>query len=406
MTVELRKIRDDEFIDSQNLSKYAFGFWSDDELKSNDRERYGFDPDENIVAFVDGKMAAKVRNRPFEQMIRGVMKPMGGVAAVATYPQYRRRGYIRQLMLAAFADMRQKGQVVSALYPFRENFYTQFGYATLNNYLTPSVELSTLAHYLPLLKQDEDKWGIEHYRARDVQGEWLDFSREMASKYHGSVYFSKPLAEPYWQRMVKDQHVVFLKENGRYLAAARFLIKGYMDTGELHVRDWHWQTLAARDRLFAYLATHADATPTLKFPAPYGTNFHSWIRQPTTEIKAKIGFVVLMGRVIDVVGAMADLPAVVDGRIVIEVEDEQCNWNNGRYELVGDNGRLHATPTQKPAVCKSSILGLSAMIYGSLSIDELRYRGWLTGNVPAFESATELLHKWFPPKIAFNINTF
>ena len=406
MPVEIRKIKDEEFTKAHNLSKYVFGFWSDDESKPNDRERYGFDPDEYIAAFVDGAMAAMVRNRPFEQMIRGVMKPMGGVAAVATYPQYRRRGYIRQLMQAAFADMRQKGQVVSALYPFRENFYTQFGYATLNNYLTAVVETSTLAHYLPLLKVDEDKWTFTRHRARDVQAEWLGFGRELASKYHGSVYFSKPLNELYWQRIVKDQHVVFVRENGRLVAAARFLIKGYMESGKIGVREWHWRTLEARDRLFGFIATHADATPILNFPMPYGTNFHAWIQQPTAQIKAEVYFVVLMGRVIDVVGAIADLPAPTDGSVVIEITDEQCEWNNGRYKLVGVNGRLHATPTQKPASCNINILTLSSMVYGGLSIEELLHRDWLTGNSSDFDEATTLLNNWFPPKIAFNTNTF
>ena len=414
MTVKIRKIKDKEFTESQNLSKYAFGFWSDDEPQPNERARYGFDPDEYIAAFVDSTIAAKVRNRPFEQIIRGVMKPMGGIAAVASYPKYRRRGLIRQLMLAAFEDMRQKGQVVSALYPFRENFYTQFGYATTNNHMTAVVETNTLSHYLPLLKQNEGEWTIERHRARDVQAEWLGFSREMASKYHGSVYYSKLLADPYWQRQVKDQHVVFVRENslppqrsgGRLVAAARFHIKGYMETGKIAVRDWHWQTLAARDRLFGYFATHADTVPTLKFPMPYGTNFHAWIRQPTVGIKVEINFVVHMGRVIDVVGALANLPAPIDGTIVIEVEDEQCRWNNDTYELVGDNGRLHATRTQKTASCKADILTLSSMVYGTLSIAELQHRGWLTEKSSDFALASSLLNNWFPPKLIFNTNTF
>ncbi len=50
-----------------------------------------------------------------------------------------------------------------------------------------------------------------------------------------------------------------------------------------------------------------------------------------------------------------------------------------------------------------SVQGLSALVYGSLSIDEVIHRGWAIGTS---EAERHLLAHWFPPLLAFNLNSF
>ncbi|KAA3664558.1 MAG: hypothetical protein DWQ04_05120, partial [Chloroflexi bacterium] len=68
MSIEIRHPKSDELEAAQWLDKYAFGFWSDEEIKPEDTE--GTNPNHSLVAFVDGQMAAKVETHPFEQIIR------------------------------------------------------------------------------------------------------------------------------------------------------------------------------------------------------------------------------------------------------------------------------------------------------------------------------------------------
>ena len=402
MNIEIRHLKPDELEASRWLGKYAFGMWTDDEMKPEDYE--WVNPNHTLAAFVDGQLAAKVVTQPFEQVIRGVVKPMGGVAGVASYPEFRRRGLIRQLIHAFFVKMRADGQSISALYPFRENFYERYGYVTTNNNLSVKVETKSLAHHIPLMRQDNETWSYERKRARDYKLEWLAQVRKMGVIHHGFVFYT-PESTPdgLWKRAAKDQHLLAVKQNGTLAAAARFLSKGYMDSGELTVREMYWQSPEARDRLLAYLASHADAVPVTWLPVPYGTNFHNWINTPTVQIEAKIGFVVLMGRVVDVVGALADLPVPVNRELVIEVGDKQCQWNNGRYLLRGENGRLSAIPTDRLADINMTIEGLSALIYGTLPAAEAEYRGWINGLTT---DTRTLLDIWFPQMILFNTNHF
>lgn len=47
------------------------------------------------------KLVSMIRNYTFNQSIRGTIKKMGGVSHVATFPEYRLRGYVKELTKAA-----------------------------------------------------------------------------------------------------------------------------------------------------------------------------------------------------------------------------------------------------------------------------------------------------------------
>ena len=294
MAIEIRHPKRDEIEATRWMSKYAFGFWSDEKIKPEEIEQAN--PTHTLGAFIDGQLAAKVATLPFEQNIRGVIKPMGGVAGVATYPEFRRRGLVRQLMTAFFAKMRDNGQSISALYPFSESFYERFSYVTTNNNLRVKVQTKTLAHHMARFKLNDETWSYERKRAYDHKTEWFAHVRVWDTMHHGFVFYSPESTPDFvWNLVSKDHHLLYVWHHEQLMAAARFHNKGFMDNGEMTVKEMYWRSPEARDRLFAFFASHADASPALWMPVPYGTNFHSWTNTPSLEIGAKIGFVVLMG---------------------------------------------------------------------------------------------------------------
>lgn len=399
--MEIRKLHENELEAFARLGKYAFGNWSD-EISPPDL--VWFNLDECFALFTDGRMAARLRNRTFTQAIRGVFKPMGGIASVASYPEYRRQGFVRQLMQAAFADMQEKGQVISALYPFREGFYGRFGYVTTNSYLKVKVPTHALEHYLPATaSMEDDGWSFNRQRARDSYAEYLPFLRECSVQQHGFVMLTPIASEQLFSRLWENQHVVLLKQHGRIQAAARYHVKGALADGVLSIYEMFWQSLPARDKLLSYFARHADATPACWLNVPLGTNFQSWLHQPTIPFEASISSINMMGRVVDVSGTLNALPAQTDGEICFAYSDAQCPWNNGRYRLTAQNGTLHTEKTTADCQLQLSVHGLSALVFGSLSLAEIVHRGWATA---VSEPAQHLLNHWFPPQLAFNTNYF
>ena len=96
-----------------------------------------FDPeqpqvdDERVhVARLDGQLAACLTVLPFGQWFGGRRVPTGGVASVAVAPELRGRGVARALLSQALVAMRERGEVLSGLYPTTARLYRSMGWST------------------------------------------------------------------------------------------------------------------------------------------------------------------------------------------------------------------------------------------------------------------------------------
>lgn len=81
-----------------------------------------------IVARDRERLVAACKCYQMEQRILGVAVPMLGLAAVAVAPSHRRRGLGARLCSEAIRRGAERGDVVSALYPFRPDYYERLGW--------------------------------------------------------------------------------------------------------------------------------------------------------------------------------------------------------------------------------------------------------------------------------------
>ena len=77
----------------------------------------------------DGRMAGAFRAYALTQHMHGTPYRMMGLAAVAVDETARRRGIARDLCMHAIRVARDRGDVLSMLYPFRPSFYHGLGWA-------------------------------------------------------------------------------------------------------------------------------------------------------------------------------------------------------------------------------------------------------------------------------------
>ena len=78
--------------------------------------------------FRDGVLAGGLRLFRFTMTVRDVSLVVGGVGSVAVHPLYRKQGVARRLIHAYHNICRDEGLALSALYPFRPDFYGRMGY--------------------------------------------------------------------------------------------------------------------------------------------------------------------------------------------------------------------------------------------------------------------------------------
>jgi predicted acetyltransferase len=99
-------------------------------LKLDERAR----PGDYLIAERDGIDVGTATSLSLRMWIRGACLPCQGVAYVGTVKTHRRggskgeRGIATQVMQETIRQARQRGDVVSALMPFRASFYEHFGY--------------------------------------------------------------------------------------------------------------------------------------------------------------------------------------------------------------------------------------------------------------------------------------
>jgi predicted acetyltransferase len=78
--------------------------------------------------FDGGRLVALTGVLPFGQFFGGRAVPMGGLASVAVAPDRRGRGLARRVIAAALASMRERGEVISTLYPAMTRLYRGMGW--------------------------------------------------------------------------------------------------------------------------------------------------------------------------------------------------------------------------------------------------------------------------------------
>jgi predicted acetyltransferase len=398
--MEIRKITMEERRALLELWHYAYTEWTDREIK--DEQLEDIIVEETYGLFENGALLSSVRIHNFEQSVRGVIKACGGIAGVATYPEARRKGYVRQLIQEAFKIMRQQEQSVTMLDPFKQSYYEQFGYVATNAPYLVEAPIKALNHWYK--EKPGSDWSYERVRAVDAKEEYLKFVREVGpSHYHGYIIFTT-ITDAEWKQRVKDSIIVFVKHKGKTQAISRYRIRGerIQDRfhSKLHAIDLLWRSLEARDRLFSFFTKHIDQIDAISIHAPFEPYVDHWFKDSRLKIERKTNWMV---RIVDVMKAFENLPGAGEDVITLELSDPDCPWNNGLFSLQSEKGKLHLTKSSGHPVVKTSIQALSSLLYGTLPLEELEFQGKLSINE---EWARHILQRWFPPLPLYNVVYF
>ncbi|HUP87357.1 MAG TPA: GNAT family N-acetyltransferase [Acidimicrobiales bacterium] len=338
MTAVLRPITTDELPALQTITSYAFG---------------GFDggpapwinPDWTMCAFVDGRLATTFGAWPFRVRLNGRSVAMAGITMVATLPEYRRRGLLRQVMIKALAEQRDRGQAIAILWASMGAIYQRYGFGLAS---------STVSY-------DIDPRRIQFADGGPAAGTVRLHSREEARPIFEEVFkeFSRPRnlviqrAGAMWDiRQAGDR-----KEFGVYRDVSG-APRGFVafDTGTdperspnqtITINDWAAMDADAYRGLWEFFGAH-DLVGWVRWtrvpeddPAPF-------LFLEPRELHRRTADGIWM-RVTDVVEALPQRPYGDADALTIAVRDDVCPWNDGTYvlETTGEEStcrRIDATP--------------------------------------------------------------
>ena len=101
--MKIRKIDKNDRLEILKGDLYAYSRWTNQDLPRS--QLTAINPDDVLVAEIDGKIAAALQCFHWQQSVRGSLKAMGGIGGVWTYPEYRNQGCVTAI---AFLPLKQE----------------------------------------------------------------------------------------------------------------------------------------------------------------------------------------------------------------------------------------------------------------------------------------------------------
>lgn len=363
---EIRTLNDHEIDDALELSAYAFQYELTDEMRR--RKRNLTNPDEVWGYFVDGTLAAKLQIMPLSIYIHGQVFDMGGIAKVATWPEYRRHGMVGKLMSRSLTVMKKKGMTLSLLHPFSFSFYRKYGWETYidhKQYILSTEQLPPKTEDVGIMK-----------RITDPMSQWLELQQ---------IY--DPYARAYNGMLARDEKwwTTELLPRKSGVAAVHYTKAGEPDGYLLYdvknrimdIKEMVYLDESARKALWSFIANHDSMIEKVKVTAPVNDPFAFTLPDPQIEQSIAPYF---MARIVDVRNFLLQYPFCAPKRPVkleFFLNDQHAEWNHGKYTLTIDQSGQTSIEVVKEGRTDTScdIQTLTALLMGYQTPEMLKQIG-------------------------------
>lgn len=310
---------------AKRLWMYCFGM--SDEV-AEDILNAIFNPEYCLGVFIEKELAAALYILPFEIFFHGDVVKMGGIAGVATLPEYRHAHCARNMLVKSLEIMKGRGQIFSMLAPFSYAFYRKYGWELCYHY---KEYVLSMEDFKKFGKGYGTFYRLTHDELPDMEKTYNNYVK----RYSGSIKRPGEL----WKRKLNQQdksgerRYGFRDESGA--------LKGYIfyriNNGKFHINELVYDSRETRNELFRFVYMHRAQAGEVVWRAPYDDNTLLMIDNPRREVKFVPG---MMGRITDVKSVLERYPYKLGysglkptSGFIIKVDDPWAPWNDGCFEV-------------------------------------------------------------------------
>ncbi len=395
MDITVRSIGEDEALEFQRTFDGVFG----NGLADEDCRRFlSTHPlDRTFAAFDGDAMVGTSADLPFEVTVPGGMLPMAGLTVVAVRPTHRRRG-VMSAMLRAYTDaVHERGDPLGGLWAAEAPIYGRFGFGS-------AVDKEAIAF---------DGRRLEILDGRDLRELALldlDEARNVLPGVYDQVRLRRPgmlnRSAAWW-----EYRHFFDPEQERHGASANRFVVAY-DAGEpcgyvvfRQKPEWDDGHAAGTIRVTEVIAVDGDTERALwhflsrvdLFPLVAWDNAPvegtlAWIASDSRRVERKVSDSLWL-RLFDIPAALAGRRYRADGRLVLEIGDEYCSWNEGCYELIAEGGAAECRRTEAVPDLVMTAATLAALYLGGRTCSALADARLVAGEPRAVDLADGLF-RW------------
>jgi predicted acetyltransferase len=330
------------------------------------------------VAEENGRVVGACQLFWLRQWISGVPMRVTGVGGVAIAPTHRKRGLASRLLVAGFEHARERGDVASALFPFRAAFYEGLGYGLAGEAHQYQVPPSLLPDdkrermRVQLVDGEGDEAAMRAIyaeAARDLQTGQLDRTERSWTKSWGRDDLAA---------------VLYRGESGEAegYAIVRYRADLPVDRRFIEVEERVWLTLGAQRGLYGWLSTLGDQWREVVYRAHPEEGFGDRLSEPRLPLLSAPSWglwfpsaTLLRGpmfrilHVADSLGARR-LAGTDELTLLLEIQDRQLPANDGPWRVHMEGGRMEVERHEGGAADATLRLGiptLSRIFIGALA---------------------------------------
>ena len=381
MSIEIRTCPPDRFTELLKTAEIGFGEDVSDELI--ERVRKVSDPERFVCALDGDRFVATGGVFTVNLSVPGGDLAAGGVTWVTVVPSHRRRGILRGMMRLMVDDCHARNEPLAMLWASEGAIYQRFGYGLATYSLQFDAETAAWG-----FARD---WPVEGSCRLLRVGEGLDLVRPVyeAAYAQRAGFLSRtpdwwvgqlPLADKDGKGGEAKRLVVY-EADGSPEAYAVYKTKGDWTrrgpNGTVTVEEAIGSTARGTREIWRYLFT-IDLIQTLhasRLPVDHPV-------QLLAAEPRRLGMGVGDGlwlRIVDVKAALEGRTYGIDGsgngRVTLDLRDEYCPWNAGRWtlEVTAGRGRLAAAKSDPDLAMDANDLG--SLFLGGFSAASLARAG-------------------------------
>jgi predicted acetyltransferase len=380
----------------QEIIDYAF-YPASGPQEYDDPETLASGPGQRFAVVEDDGLRSICTHHDFTASLRGEWVPVAGLAGVAAMPEYRRQGYVGQLLTESLRKWRGE-YPLAGLWPFEAGYYEQFGWTVASKLAEYTCDPGALAccRDAPgtMRAVDPDEWHL----LQDVH-----------ERYALNHDLTVRRTEDWWRSQVFRT----IDDERRYVYALERAgtICGYLGytvdrdgTRTLEATYSGFTDIEALRGLLGFLSNHDSQVESVTVYRDTSLSLFDVVETPGgIECEIHPG---TMLRIVDVRHALETVayPRGCDGSVTLAVTDDTVNWNDDTFELTVSAGRgdCRRVEAEDPPV-RVDIETLTQILVGYHSVDDAHRLGALAVDT---EDAETLLASWFPTRPVAPMDNF
>ena len=373
--LEMRTVTPDEFVQWVRLEARAYG-----NRLNIDPEvlRPRFDLDRSIAVFDQGDIVGGAHSHRVEMSIPGTSAIIAGVANIAVQPTHRRRGVMTTMMHHQIKDIYERGEPLAALFASESIIYGRFGYGIGSFHEQWIIERQYNGYARPY----ESPGRIVFVDPVDITKDFPEVFRRSTMDRPG--VFQKPLHQ--WERDSQAPEHRQGGPGGLFYAAYEDggRVDGYVTyrttRPTLVVNELMAATKEANTALWRFCFDTDLITCTEALKRPVDDPLPWMLADPRRLQRSTRDGMWL--RLIDVAASLKLRRYMQADRLVLEVRDDLCPWNEGRFELEGSPEGATCLASSSSPDLVLAVSDLASAYLGAVSFSTLSQAGLVDERTP------------------------